>query len=80
MTIDQLREVHRAEPFQPFKLQLANGDEVSVPHPEFLWYPPRASRTIYVAVSDESAKVIDLLLVASIGVGNGKPSERRKPT
>ncbi len=78
MIIEQLREIHQARPFRAFRLQLANGDEVDVPHPELLWYPPKASRTIWVATSDETAKIIDLLLVVSIEVGDGQATRRRK--
>ncbi len=73
MTIEQLREVRQATPFRPFTLQIADGNEVHVPHPEFLWFPPQGSRTIFVATSDERVKSIDLLLVASIELGDGRP-------
>ncbi|MEE9294942.1 MAG: hypothetical protein V3W34_08295 [Phycisphaerae bacterium] len=74
MTIDQLRKVHQATPFRPFTLQIADGNEVHVPHPEFLWFPPQGSRTIFVATpGQEGVKIIDLLLVASIELGDGKP-------
>lgn len=76
MTIEQLREVHGATPFRPFRLQLADGDEVQVLHPECLSYFGKG-RTIAVAISDEVVKIIDLLLVAAIEVGDGKQRSRR---
>jgi len=78
MTFEQLREIHQARPFQPFRLQMANGDEVAVPHPEFLWFPPQARRSVRVATSDETTKLIDVPLVVSIEVGNEKATRRRK--
>ena len=49
MTIEQLREVCQAKPFKPFTIQLADGDRLRVPHPEFLWFHPRGGRTVFVA-------------------------------
>lgn len=78
MTIEQLREVHQTRPFRPFTLQLADGREVKVPHPEFLWFPPRRPRTVFVGLSNGVVKIIDLLLVISIEIGDGTPRRRRK--
>ena len=78
MTIDQLREVHRARPFQPFTMQLADGNEVRVPHPEFIWFHPKNARTAIVGLPNGAFKIIDLLLVASIEVGNAKPRRRKR--
>ncbi len=78
MTIQQLREVHRARPFQPFTMQLADGNEVSVPHPEFIWFHPKNPRTVIVGLPNGAFKIIDHLLVASIEVGNAKPRRRKR--
>ncbi len=74
MTIEQLRNVHQARPFQPFTLHLADGRQVAVPHSEFLSHSP-TGRTVIVHDSDESFSIIDLLLVTRIQVrtGNGAP-------
>lgn len=76
MTIDQLREVHKAEPFRPFVLQLADGTRVNVPHPEFLAYG-RRGRTVAVATPDGVMKIVGLLLVTAIEIKNGSPRRRR---
>ena len=78
MTIEQLREVHQARPFRPFRLQLADGQEVKVPQPEFLWFHPRGGRTVFVAGTGDNVKIIDLLLVAAIEIGNKRARKRRK--
>ncbi len=77
MTIEQLRAVHHAEPFRRFRLELADGNAVDVSHPECLSYFGKG-RTIAVAISDDVIKIIDLLLVASIEIGDGSPRPRRK--
>lgn len=71
MTIDKLREVMRAEPFRAFTISLADGRRLFVPHPEFVWVPPKASRTFYVAGKDDEESIVDLLLVTSIDFGSG---------
>lgn len=72
MTIDRLHEVHRAEPFKPYVLEMADGKEIQVSHPELVALNPKNPRTIAVAVPDGGFKIVDLLLVASIHVKNGR--------
>jgi len=69
MTVEQLREVVNTQPFTPFTLQLADGNEVAVPHREFLWIHPKNPRTVGVALENSAFKIIDLLLVAAIPKG-----------
>jgi hypothetical protein len=76
MTIEQLREVYQAQPFRPFRLHLADGRSFEVPHTEFLAHSP-GGRTVIVFTEGESFEIIDLLLVTSLEVINGKPKRRR---
>jgi hypothetical protein len=79
VTIEQLRAVHRATPFRPFTIHLADGGRLEVPHRDFLSHSP-SGRTVIVYGKDESFGVVDLLLVTELSVkaaanGSGK---RRK--
>ncbi len=74
MTAEQLRKVHRTQPFRPFTLKLADGNKLHVPHPEFMWLLP-GGRTVHVATGDDSFEIVDLLLVASLEVRDGAPRE-----
>jgi hypothetical protein len=65
MTIEQLRAMHRAVPFQPFDIHLADGRSLSVEHPEVLAIIP-PGRTIGVGLADGTAEIVDLLLVTSL--------------
>jgi hypothetical protein len=65
MTIEQLRKMHEARPFQPFRIHMADGRHLDVVHPEFLAHSP-SGRTISVATPDDVFEVIDLLLVTSL--------------
>ena len=40
MTIEQLRQMHQARPFAPFRVHMADGRHLDVDHPEFLAQTP----------------------------------------
>jgi len=73
MTTQQLRTVYDKQPFQPFVLHLADGREIPVLHREFLFMYP-SGRTILVAQPDDSANIIDLLLVTDIELPGHSPA------
>ena len=77
MTLKRLKEVYPARPFRPFSMQLADGNEVHVPHPEFMMFM-RDRRSIIVALPRASYKFIDVMHITSIHVGNGKPAKPRR--
>lgn len=76
MTIEQLKQVYKAEPFRPFLIHTADGRMITVKHREFLATSP-SGRTIIVYQPDESFEIIDLLLVTSLEVKNGSRSKKR---
>lgn len=71
MTIEQLRAMHTARPFRPFRIHMADGRDCDVLHPEFLAHTP-TGRTVMVAKADETFEIIDLLLVTSLEPINGQ--------
>ena len=76
MTVDQLRQVLRADPFKPFSLCVADGRQIRVEHPEFLALFP-TGRGVIVTQPDDSYDVLDLLLVTGVHVEDG--GSRREP-
>jgi hypothetical protein len=76
MTIDQLRRMHQARPFQPFRIHMADGRHLDVPHSEFLAQNP-SGRTVFVSMGDDSFEVVDLLLVTSLEPIRGAKRGRR---
>ncbi len=81
MTIDGIKELYDAQPFQPFVIHLADGREVPVSHRDFMMAVP-SGRTIFVAQPDDSVNIIDLLLVTDLEIkrsrnGSGKGRPRR---
>lgn len=78
MTVDRVRELYRAQPFQPFTVHLADGREVKVKSPEFMSFSP-SGRMIAVHEPDDSLRIVDLLLVTEVHVhANGGTSGRRR--
>jgi hypothetical protein len=77
MTIESLTQVHTARPFQPFRIHLADGRTLEVAHPELLAHP-RGGRTIVVFTSPDVFEIIDLLLVTSLELINGKSKPARR--
>jgi hypothetical protein len=77
MTIEQLRRLHRAAPFHPFEIHLADGRSLDVAHPECLAINA-PGRTVGVALDDGTIEVVDLLLVTSLKPhANGHARRRR---
>jgi hypothetical protein len=79
MTIEKIRELYHAEPFQPFILHLADGRQLEVVRREYLSMAV-SGRTIYVTQPDDSFNIVDLLLVTDLELkkGHNGASRRRK--
>ena len=78
MTIEQLRRIHRTEPFEPFTVRTADGLHFEVVHPEIMAISP-VGRTIVIMTPDGAHDTIDVLMITSVRTGNGKARRRRKP-
>jgi hypothetical protein len=77
MTIEKLRDLYDAQPFQPFVIHLADGREIPVHHRDFIARAP-SGRTVIVYQPDDSHNIIDLLLVTDLEVGSAKNGRRKR--
>ncbi len=77
MTIDRLKERLRAQPFDPFRIHLADGRHLDDKHPDFIAYSP-GGRTAAVYSEEDTFEIVDLLLVTSLKILNSKKSSTRK--
>jgi len=79
-TIEQLRKMHRATPFRPFDIHIADGRSLLVEHPEILAIAP-PGRTIGIGPGDGTVGIVDLLFVTSLkprtNGRDGHPKRRR---
>jgi hypothetical protein len=73
MTIQEIQRLRSAQPFEPFSVLAADGQEYDVPQPENIAQTP-SGRLIIIGLPDDSSVSIDLLLVTGIR----KPLRRRK--
>ena len=73
MTIQQLRDAHRAAPFRPFTIHMADGREFDVPHPDFLSMSP-SGRTVIIYHEDDHLSILDLLLMTEIEMKSASSS------
>jgi hypothetical protein len=78
MTIEQLRRLHRATPFQPFDIHLADGHSLPVDHPEVLGITP-PGRTIFVALANGEFEIVEPPLITSLRIRPTSQKSRRKP-
>jgi len=72
VTIPQLRSAHRATPFQPFTVHMADGRSFRVPHPDFLAMSP-TGRTVIIWREDDEFSILDLLSMTEIQVDGSAP-------
>jgi hypothetical protein len=79
MTTNEVRDALHRKPFHPFTIRAASGEEVDVPHPEFLAFS-RSGRTISVALRTGGFAILDLLLVDSLknSDANGTRPKRKR--
>jgi len=77
MNLDSLRKMHQARPFEPFDIHLADGRSFPVQHPEMLAIMP-PGRTIFMARSEGSFEIVDLLLVTSLKARSNGAARRRR--
>ena len=76
MSVNEIRELYRAAPFQPFEIVLTNGATVQVAHPEFMGFSPDY-RTIYAWDSrGGGAKRIDVKMIIGLNELPG-PTKRK---
>ena len=70
-TLNQVRQAMHAQPFRPFALQLANGKNYEVKHPDFLALPPTPRGRELVFWVDDEMHLIDLALVLEVVMSAG---------
>ena len=65
MTIQQPHAVHRAAPFYPLTVHVADGCSFHVPHPDFLSMSPTV-RTVIIDQQNDEFSTLDLILMTEI--------------
>ena len=76
MGIDELRRIHRAQPFRPFTIRVADGRKYLVNHPELLAISP-TGRTVALYTPDDVFDILGTMMITSVHIGDGRKRARR---
>jgi len=68
MTVEQLRAAHRAAPFRPFTIHMADSRSFNIPHPDFMSMSPTGRTVIVYEEGSDDFHILDLLLMTEIKV------------
>ena len=65
MVIDSIREFNRTIPFMPYEIHTVSGETYEIPHPDFIFVPPRGSYVVVVDPKDptDTPDHINVLLI-----------------
>lgn len=63
--LEEIRDLLRRVPFMPFRVHLADGRKLDVPHPDFVWLP-RGSVFYYYHEDVRVGERINPLLIVSV--------------
>ena len=79
MSIEEMRELYSAAPFQPFEIVLPNRSTIAVDHPDFVAFS-RDYRTLHFYPLRGGAWHIDVKLIPRINVlpQNSRRSKKSK--
>jgi hypothetical protein len=79
MRVERLRDVYNAQPFRPFVMHLADGRPLPVAHRDLI-KSVLSRRIVIVVQPDDTANIVDLLLVTDIKLKpSSKISRKRRP-
>jgi len=72
--LQEIRDLMRTAPFAPFRIHLADGRTLDVPHPDFVWLP-KPGVFFYFHGDRGSSERINPLLIVSVEGANGTKTE-----
>lgn len=84
MTFQHLHRIHNAQPFEPYRLHLADGRSVEVAGPQKMLFWGKG-RVVVVTDSDDDLHILDVLMITDIQMTkkptretsrNGRPRRR----
>ena len=74
MDLNGVREALNRQPFEPFKVSLADGRALPVPHPDFVAV---GQRRIILVSDDDSWSMIEPLMILSLDYNSEESKSRR---
>jgi hypothetical protein len=67
MTATEIQKLQRATPFHPYRIHIAGGRTVRVPHPDFLAISP-TGRTATAYWENGEIEIMDIFLISDLAV------------
>ena len=71
--LQEIRDLVARAPFSPFRVHLADGRKLRVPHPDFVWLP-KPGVFFFFHGDRNSSERINPLLIVSVDSENGAES------
>jgi hypothetical protein len=68
--LQEIRDLAKRVPFTPFRVHLADGRKLDVPHPDFVWLP-KPGVLFYFHGDRNAGERINPLLIVTIESANG---------
>jgi hypothetical protein len=65
VVIESIRKFNHAVPFVPYEIRIVSGETFEIPHPDFIFVPPKGSYVVVVDPKDpkEAPNHISALLI-----------------
>ena len=77
MTATEFQKLQRADPFSPYRIRLADGKTIRVPHPDFVAISP-TGRMVTAYSADGEMHIIDIFLVTSLAIEPPARARRKR--
>jgi hypothetical protein len=75
MVISSIRELNRAVPFKPYKIQMVSGESFLVPRPDFISVSPKGSLVVLMD-ADDCPHHLSSILIESVSPRNGQRARK----
>jgi hypothetical protein len=77
MRLDDLREIKNRRPFEPFDIQLSDGREITVRHPDALaWEGPDSAPVLHIVLGGGRWEVVNFAAITSLSPGGSAVAGR----
>lgn len=77
MIADEIRELQRAAPFEPYTIHTSDGKALYVKHPDYLLITP-GNQTVYVFSNETDREIVATRNITRVAPGAQKTRQRRR--
>lgn len=77
MIAEEIRELQRAEKFEPYTVVTNDGKELYVKHPDYLFITP-GNQTVYIYSTETAREIVAVANITRIAPGAPRSRTRRR--